>query len=132
VRLVPPGQSLFPPAANTSTYSANTTFTAAPQQSAHVERSASTSPAAPKSTELESANQSAGENKSVSEKPLDDRPQDGLNLASAPPLARTNIVRENTTVAVPQESIEQKVCRDPVVQEVMKTFTAKIVEIRPK
>ena len=132
VRLVPPGQSLFPPAGNTSTYSANTTFTVAPQQSAHIERPDSAPPAPPKSLEQESIDQPTRENKFVPEKPVDDPPRDGLNLASAPPLARTSIVRENTTVVVPQESIEQKARRDPVVQEVMKTFTAKIVEIRPK
>jgi hypothetical protein len=41
-------------------------------------------------------------------------------------------VKENINVVQPQETIEQKVRRDPVVQEVIKTFTARIVDVRPK
>jgi hypothetical protein len=52
--------------------------------------------------------------------------------SDAASLARTDIVKENTTVVQPQDTIEQKVRRDPVVQEVMKTFSAKIVQIRPQ
>jgi hypothetical protein len=47
-------------------------------------------------------------------------------------LARTSIVSENKTTASPQETIEQKAMRDPIVQEVMKTFGAKIVNVQPK
>jgi hypothetical protein len=51
------------------------------------------------------------------------------------PVAKKSIVRENTTVASPSPSLEvlkEKATHDPVVQEVMRTFTAKIVDIRPK
>jgi hypothetical protein len=52
--------------------------------------------------------------------------------SDAASLARTGIVKENINVVQPQETIEQKVRRDPVVQEVIKTFTARIVDVRPK
>ncbi|HCP75620.1 MAG TPA: hypothetical protein DIU08_13405, partial [Ktedonobacter sp.] len=48
------------------------------------------------------------------------------------PVARKNIVRENTSTGLPLEIIKQKASSDPVVQEVMRTFTAKIVDIRSK
>ncbi len=43
-----------------------------------------------------------------------------------------NIVRENTNVASHGDTIEQKASRDPVVQEVVKTFSARIVEVHLK
>jgi DNA polymerase-3 subunit gamma/tau len=68
---------------------------------------------------------------------------------SAPPVAKKTIVRENTisesarqlSAQMPvqmqaqspePEAITQKASADPVVQEVMRTFAAKIVDIRPK
>ncbi len=48
------------------------------------------------------------------------------------PLAKAENVSENTTVVSPQETIEQKARRDPVVQEVMKLFAARIVHVQPK
>jgi DNA polymerase-3 subunit gamma/tau len=50
---------------------------------------------------------------------------------SGAPDARKNMVREHRQ-SVPKESLEQKVRHDPVVQEVIRTFTAKIVDIHPK
>jgi len=46
-------------------------------------------------------------------------------------LARKNVIRENRQSAT-NETLEQKASRDPVVQEVIRTFTAKIVDIHPK
>ena len=51
------------------------------------------------------------------------------------PIVKKGVVRENTTsvsTGSSFDSIKQKASSDPVVQEVMKTFTAKIVDIRPK
>ncbi|GAC1349208.1 MAG: DNA polymerase III subunit gamma/tau [Ktedonobacteraceae bacterium] len=54
------------------------------------------------------------------------------------PVVKKIIVRENTTSGPTDssqpslETIEQKANSDPVVQEVIKTFAAKIVHIRPK
>jgi DNA polymerase-3 subunit gamma/tau len=47
------------------------------------------------------------------------------------PPARMNMVRENSSV-MSRETLEQKVHHDPVIQEVMRTFSAKIVDIHPK
>jgi len=47
-------------------------------------------------------------------------------------LAKTGSVKENMNAAQSRETIEQNVLCDPVVQEVIKTFTARIVDIRPK
>ena len=54
---------------------------------------------------------------------------------SSSPVVKNSVVRENTTIessASSPEALKQKVSSDPVVQEVMKTFTAKIVDIRTK
>jgi DNA polymerase III subunit gamma/tau len=51
------------------------------------------------------------------------------------PVAKKNIVRENTTTAPLQpstETLKQKASNDPVVQAVIRTFTAEIKDIRPK
>ncbi len=45
--------------------------------------------------------------------------------------ARTKMVKENKP-AMSKEALEQKVHHDPVIQEVMRTFSAKIVDIHPK
>src|SRR5438874_1584325 len=54
---------------------------------------------------------------------------------SSSPVVKNSVVRENTTIessTSSPEALRQKVSSDPVVQEVMKTFTAKIVDIRTK
>jgi DNA polymerase-3 subunit gamma/tau len=66
---------------------------------------------------------------------------------AVPPVAKKTIVRENSMSesarkvseqmpvqpsALASEAIAQKASHDPVVQEVMRTFGAKIVDIRPK
>lgn len=57
---------------------------------------------------------------------------DPVDTTSSSPLARISKVSENTTEGSFQETIEQKALRDPVVQQVMKTFTARIIDVRPK
>lgn len=118
VRLVPPGQSpasgSMPDAANYSTGAG-----LAPQPSAYRE------PKPPSSTVRE-------EQPEKIEPPQNPPPVDlYASSAQATTPARTNIVRENTPV-MSKETLEQKVHRDPVIQEVMRTFSAKIVDIRPK
>jgi len=54
---------------------------------------------------------------------------------TAVPVAKKNIVRENTTTEPLRPSTEilkQRASNDPVVQAVMRTFTAEIKDIRPK
>ena len=53
----------------------------------------------------------------------------------AVPLARKNVVRENSnrvSVAAAQEMLEEKAKNNPVVQEVMRTFTVTNVQVNPK
>jgi hypothetical protein len=50
------------------------------------------------------------------------------------PLARSNVVRENSnkvSAAAAQEMLEQKAKNNPVVQEIMRTFTVKNVQVNP-
>jgi DNA polymerase-3 subunit gamma/tau len=116
VRLVPPGQSPgLAPMSDTASYSTGTGL--APQPSAYRE------PKPPSSTVREEQPDKV--------EPHLNPPAVDLYAGSAHTPARTSIVRENTPV-VSKETLEQKVHRDPVIQEVMRTFSAKIVEIRPK
>ncbi len=116
VRLVPPGQSPgTAPMSDAASYSTGTGL--APLPSAYRE------PKPPSSTVRE-------EQPGKSEPPQSQPPVD-LYAGSAQAPARINMVRENTPV-MSKETLEQKVHRDPVIQEVMRTFSAKIVEIRPK
>ena len=122
VRLVPPGQPISAGSKPDSmTYSTSAAPAIAPQQSAYHE------PRVPPSSSEEASDTQAQE-------PLSQMDQSSHEPgpSDAASLARTNNVRENTTVVQPQDTIEQKVRRDPVVQEVMKTFSARIVEIRPQ
>jgi DNA polymerase-3 subunit gamma/tau len=53
----------------------------------------------------------------------------------AAPLARSNVVRENSntlSAVAAQEMLEQKAKSHPVVQEVMRTFTVKNIQVNPK
>ncbi len=78
------------------------------------------------------------------------QPRDGKQATSPPPspsasalsdssgayetlsLARPQEVRENKRVALSQEEVQQKARQDPVVQEVVRLFGAKIKNIQPK
>jgi len=121
VRLIPPGQSVPPPpVSDPVSYSTNTAPAIAPQQSAFLERPVSPS--------------YLGEEISDTQKPSSRMNQ---SLYETSPtvedsLAKTGGMKENVNAAQPREAIEQHVLRDPVVQEVIKTFTARIVDIRPK
>ncbi len=125
VRLVLPGQPLSaaptPPFWGTSSYS---TGAASAQQVAYVERPTSISPEQPEQVEQEMPAQH------VQEEPVSSA--DPVDMTSSSPLARMSKVSENTTEGSFQETIEQRALRDPVVQEVMRTFTARIVDVRPK
>jgi len=121
VRLVAPGQSLsLPPVSDPMSYSTSAAPSITSQQSAYLERPVS--PLQP-----------------TEEIPDAQKPPSGMSQAlyetspsDAAPLTRTSIVKENISIALPQDTIDQKVRRDPVVQEVIKTFSARIVEVRPK
>ncbi len=122
VRLVPPDQPLSKAAMpDSAIYSTSAAPAIAPQQSAYHE------PRVPPFSSEEDSDTQVQESLSQLDQSLHEPgPSDAASLA------RTNIVNENTTVVQPQDTIEQKVRRDPVVQEVMKTFSARIVEIRPQ
>src|SRR6266487_2871291 len=121
VRLIPPGQSLpLPPVSDTVSYSSNAAPAIAPQQSAFLER-----PVSPSYLDEEIWD---------AQKPLS-RMNHSLyetSPSAEDSLAITGSVKENINAAQPRETIEQNVRLDPVVQEVIKTFTARIVDIRPK
>ena len=103
----------------------------ASQQWAHLERHASTTPAPAGSKHIEQEGtpellQRQEPTASVVRTPTED---------SSSPVVKNSVVRENTTIessTSSPEALKQKVSSDPVVQEVMKTFTAKIVDIRTK
>jgi DNA polymerase III subunit gamma/tau len=121
VRLIPPGQSVpLPPVSDAVNYSTSAAPTIAPQQSAFLQRPVSPSYL---SEEISDA--------------LEPLPRMSQSLYETSPsgedsLAKTGSVKENISAAQPRETIEQNARRDPVVQEVIKTFTARIVDIRPK
>jgi DNA polymerase III subunit gamma/tau len=121
VRLIPPGQSVPPPpVSDPVSYSTSAAPAVAPQQSAFLERPVSPSYL---DQEISDAQQLLSRmNQSLYE----------TNPSDEGSLANTSSVKENISVAQPRETIEQHVLRDPVVQEVIKTFTARIVDIRPK
>jgi DNA polymerase-3 subunit gamma/tau len=124
VRLVPPGQPLpAAPRSDSAIYATSAAPTIAPQVPAHLERPVTLSPNPPE--EIPGAGMQT---------PISQLAQPGYedSPSGAASLARTNIVRENTSVASHEDAIEQKVLRDPVVQEVMKTFSARIVEVHRK
>jgi len=121
VRLIPPGQSVPPhQAPDPMSYSTSTASAVAPQQSAFLERPASSS--------------YLGEDISTAPKPSSRMNQSLYDTSpfDQDSFARTGSVKENISAVQSRETIEENVRRDPVVQEVIKTFTAKIVDIRPK
>jgi DNA polymerase-3 subunit gamma/tau len=121
VRLIPPGQSVPPSqVSDPVSYSTNAAPTIAPQQSAFLER-----PVSPAYLGEEIADVQ--------------KPQSGMNesLYETSPsdedsLAKSGSVKENISATQSRQTIEQNVLHDPVVQEVIKTFAARIVDIRPK
>jgi len=53
-------------------------------------------------------------------------------VEQSPAVAKKNIVSENISVGLSPEAVREQASSDPVVQEVMRTFSAKIVDIRLK
>jgi len=125
VRLLPPGQPL--PGASyreASHRPARANSTIALQQAARVERPASTPPERSERVEQEAqVQQVQGEQVSYG---------GSTGPAHSPPLATMSEVSENITRTSFQETIEQKARQDPVVQEVVRTFMARIRDVRPK
>ncbi len=123
VRLVPPGQLLSTvPIPDSVTYSTSAAPTIASQQSAH--RGPSVLPSYP-----DQDTSDVGTPGPLSESNQSSHEASPTDTAT---LARTGSMEENFSVVQPQDTIEQKVRSDPVVQEVMKTFSARIVDVRPK
>src|SRR5437764_1581693 len=127
VRLLAPGQPVpVSRAYGSDNHPASTAMQVAPQQSA-----TSTPPVPARSKHIEQEGtsdlvQAQEPTASVVRTPAED---------SSSPVVKNSVVRENTTIeslASSPEALRQKVSSDPVVQEVMKTFTAKIVDIRTK
>ena len=128
VRLVPPDQSpSVAPTRDAAVYSISAALT--PQPSAYREPPVSPMPSSSPAPQVEQ-----GDTNIENVPPLKNAPPIDLYVdtpAASDSLARTSVVRENKQGAS-QETLEQKVRRDPVVQEIMRTFTARIVDIYPK
>lgn len=128
VRLIAPGQPVPSLPVHTSNsqaaYSAPLT---APQQPVRRERSAAPPAAKQQGVKQESpAVPAQAPDVTVSSSPGEDSPE---------AVVKKHIVRENITTEVPRlspEVIKQKAGGDPVVQEVVRTFAAEIVDIRLK
>ncbi|HEU0000101.1 MAG TPA: DNA polymerase III subunit gamma/tau [Ktedonobacteraceae bacterium] len=112
-----PSQALMSDAASNSTGAPSAT-----QPSAYREP-----PAKPSSTLREDQ---PGSKEAQQEPPVDLYASSPGGVGTSTP-ARTNMVRENKPV-MSKETLEQKVHHDPVIQEVMRTFSARIVDIHPK
>ncbi|HAG98228.1 MAG TPA: DNA polymerase III subunit gamma/tau [Ktedonobacter sp.] len=123
VRLLAPGATLpSAPVFEAGSFSSKAAVKETPLRSAHLERPASETN--PKSSEPEARVEFLQEPYPTN--------VDASAVDPSLPVARKNIVRENTSTGLPLEIIKQKASSDPVVQEVMRTFTAKIVDIRSK
>jgi hypothetical protein len=131
VRLVPPDQSpSVAPMRDSAVYSISAALTAQP--SAYREPPVSPIPSSAPQVEQDDASiEDNGNVPPQNNAPPIDLYADTPAATDSPALARTNVVRENKQGAS-QETLEQKVRRDPVVQEIMRTFTARIVDIHPK
>ncbi len=151
IRLLPPGQlpgaSVPPPppiARNSGDRVANSGILTPAQPSAYRERPVAPEAASP-STSPKPVREQTTRSESTNVAPVQEVP-------SAPPLARTHKVRENTTsdapvsdrMATPNsmvedapvetrlEVLEKKAKADPVVQEVVRMFKAQVKEVTPK
>ncbi|HXL38564.1 MAG TPA: DNA polymerase III subunit gamma/tau [Ktedonobacteraceae bacterium] len=121
VHLIPPGQSIPPPqVSDPVSYSTSAAPAVVAQQSAFLER-----PVSPAYL---------GEENSDTQEPLSSMNQSSYETSPSDEdsLAKSGGVKENSSAVQTRETIEQHVLRDPVVQEVIKTFTARIADIRPK
>ncbi|GAC1568132.1 MAG: hypothetical protein NVS3B14_16360 [Ktedonobacteraceae bacterium] len=128
VRLVPPDQSpSLAPVPDAASYSTGAAL--APQPSAYREPQLTAKPPSTAEDDEQPVSQESLEPQHDASSL--DLYADLPGTTGAAILARTNMVRENKQV-VSKESLEQKVRRDPVVQEVMRTFSARIADIQPK
>jgi hypothetical protein len=122
--ILAPGQSLSPASVYGAVPSTENTMQAlAPQQSAYLEPPV---PAPPAVVEQKSAHSQMSKSTSYPVNTV------STNETNAPPVAKNGIVRENINVLSSRETIQQQAERDPVVQEVIKTFAARIVDVYPK
>ncbi len=115
VRLVLPGQ----PPSSTSSYSHGSV---AARPSAYREPSQSTAP--PSADDAPDSPVSSSNRVSTV--------SDALEVYTSAPLARPQEVRENKKVVLSREEAQQKVEKDPVVQEIVRMFGATIGDIQPK
>jgi DNA polymerase-3 subunit gamma/tau len=124
VRLLAPGQPLpAVPVYESDPPSTNTMSTIAPRQSAYLEPPVSSPPVESEQAATSTYMADAG-------LPLVDTVH--TNDGNGPPVAKNGMVRENTIVLSSKESIQQEAESDPVVQEVIRTFSARIVDVFPK
>jgi DNA polymerase-3 subunit gamma/tau len=123
VRLLAPGAS--PPSSlifESGSFSLNTAVRETPPRSAHREQPAADSP--PRLSEPEAEAQLQQEPPATN--------GHAFAVEQSPAVAKKNIVSENTSMGSSLEAVRVKASSDPVVQEVMRTFSAKIVDIRLK
>jgi DNA polymerase III subunit gamma/tau len=124
VRILAPGQSLSPdPVYDSVPSSENTMQAVVPQQSAYREPSASVPPVVVEQKSSDAQTQRPPTS------PVD---AVATNEVGVLPVAKNGIVRENIGIVSSRESIQRQAERDPVVQEVIKTFAARIVDVYPK
>ncbi|HEV2582797.1 MAG TPA: hypothetical protein VGT44_18205, partial [Ktedonobacteraceae bacterium] len=137
VRLLSPDQS--PTIAEAPRiYSTSVSPLAAPQDSAFREPPMTIEPAEPTMSAPQSTHD--GEQDSDASSSLNSYAADAGGLSPGTGLARKHVIRENRQEALSashesreaKETLEQKARHDPVVQEVMRTFKANIVDIHPK
>jgi len=122
VRLLAPGA--LPPSSlifESGSFSLNTAVKETPR-SAHLERPAADSP--PRLSEPEAEAEFQQESPATN--------GHASAVEQSPAVAKKNIVSENISMGLSPEAVREKASSDPVVQEVMRTFSAKIVDIRLK
>jgi len=123
VRLLAPGA--LPPSSlifESGSFSLNTAVKETPPRSAHLERSAADSP--PRLSEPEAEAEFQQESPATN--------GHASAVEQSPAVAKKNIVSENISMGLSPEAVREQASSDPVVQEVMRTFSAKIVDIRLK
>lgn len=128
LRLLPPGQPISAPASRSIEYQASTP-PANPPDRASPARRHHANPTPPSSVGTDLSHPPAPEPPPpapIAEMPVEDSPA---------PVVKKGMVRENMNGASAyhsSEEITQKARHDPVVQEVMRTFSAKIVNVEVK
>jgi DNA polymerase III subunit gamma/tau len=126
LRVIPPDQAYSPSRVESSIDTSLPSTSFRPTSELLVEKPAKTSPTLTYQTEKPEPPARAQHVLAVSEA------SPGYNPDDAQPLARPQEVSENKKVILSKEELEQKVQQDPVVQVLLTTFGAKIVDIRQK